>query len=72
MPLNDNSKISETQSYIANTKLSSLKFKNRDIRNTKRQLYVNKAHSHNNISISMPKICNSTIVEPLSPFLTVA
>ena len=32
-PLNNNSKIPETQSYVINTKLSSVKFESKDISN---------------------------------------
>ena len=59
-------KIIKNQTYIANTKLSSIKFENKDIINIIRSLSVGKAHGHDNISIRMLKICDSAIVEPLS------
>ena len=65
-PLDNSSKIPESQTYITNTKLSSTKFENKDIINIIRSLSVGKAHGHDNISIRMLKICDSAIVEPLS------
>ena len=50
-PLKNNSKISETQSYVTNTKLPSVKFQTKDISDIIRSLDVNKAHSHDNTSI---------------------
>ena len=64
-PLNSNSKIFESQSYV-NTKLPSVKFDSREIGNIIRSLDINKAHSHDNISIRMLKICGFAIVEPLT------
>ena len=64
--LANSSKIPESQIYITNTKLSSIKFENKDIINTIRSLSVDEAHVHDNISIRMLKICDSTIVGPLS------
>ena len=43
-PLNNNSKIPETQSYVTNTKLLSAKFEGKDISNIIRSLDVSKAH----------------------------
>ena len=65
-PLNNNSKIPENQTYTTNTKLSFIKFENKDIINIIRSLNVDKAHGHDNISIRMLKICDTAIVEPLS------
>ena len=65
-PLDNSSKIHKSQTYITNTKLSSVKFENKDIINIIRSLNVSKAHGHDNISIRMLKICDSAIVEPLS------
>ena len=49
-PLDNSSNIPESQSYIRNTKLSSIKFENKDIINIIRSLSVGKAHSYDNIS----------------------
>ena len=64
--LNNNSKIPKNQTYTTNTKLSWIKFENKDIINIIRSLNVDKAHDHDNISIRMLKICDNAIVEPLS------
>ena len=68
-PLNNNSKIPENQIYTTNTKLSLIKFENKDIVNIIRSLNINKAHGHDNISIRMLKVCVTAIVEPLSIIL---
>ena len=65
-PLNNNSKIPENQTYKTNTKLSLIKFMNKDIINIIRSLNEDKAHGYDNISIRMLKICDTAIVEPLS------
>ena len=65
-PLNNNIKIPEAQSHVTNSKLSSIKFESKDISNIIRSLDVNKAHGHHSISIRMLKICDSTIVKPLT------
>ena len=69
--MNNNSKISETQSYVTNTKLSSVKFESKNISNIIRSLDLNEDHSHDNIFIRMLKICDSAILEPLTIILAV-
>ena len=69
-PFNNNNKTPEIQSYVANTKLPSVKFESQVINNIIRSLYVNKAHSHDNVSIRMLEICGSAIVEPLTIIFT--
>ena len=61
--MNNNSKIPQNQTYKTNTKLSLLKFKNKDIINIIRSLNEDKAHGH---VIRMLKICDTAIAEPLS------
>ena len=61
-PLDKSREISESQTYITNTKLSSIKFENKDIINIIRSLIVGKAHGDDNISIRMSKKCESAIV----------
>ena len=70
-PKYNNSKISETQPYVTNTKLSSVKFESKEINDMIRSLDVNKAHGPGNISIRMSKICDSAVVEQLKSFLIV-
>ena len=50
-PLSSNSKIPENQTYTTNTKLSVIKFKNKDIINITRSSNADKVHVHDNISI---------------------
>ena len=50
-PLSSNSKIPENQTYTTNTKLSVIKFKNKDIINIIRSLNADKVHVHDDISI---------------------
>ena len=64
--LNNNSKIPGNQTYTTNTKLSLIKFQNKNIITIIRSLNEDKAHGHDNISIRMVKICAISIVEPLS------
>ena len=66
IPLNNNSKLPENQTYVTNTKLSSVKFEDTEIINIIRSLNVSKAHDHDVISIRMLQICDSAIVKPLS------
>ena len=63
--LDNSSKISESQTYITNTKPSSIKLENKDIVSIIRLLSVSKDHGHNSNSIRMLKICDSAIVEPI-------
>ena len=65
-PLNNNSKIPGSQTYITDSKLSSLQFEDKDIIKIIRSLNTNKAHGHDNISIRMLKICDLAIIKPLS------
>ena len=43
-PLNNNSKVSGSQTYITDSELSSLQFEDKDIIKTIRSLDINKAH----------------------------
>ena len=63
--LNINSKTLENQTYTTNTKLSLIKFENKDIINIIRSLNVKKVHGHDNISIRILKTCDTAIVESL-------
>ena len=70
-PLDNSSKIAshKSQTYITNTKLSSIKFENEDIINIIRSLSIGKVIDHDNISIRILKICDSAILKPLSILL---
>ena len=65
-PLDNSSKIAENQTYVTNTKLSSIEFENKGIVNIIRSVSVGKAHGHDKVSIIKLKIFDSAIVEPLS------
>ena len=60
--LKNNNKIPENQTYTTNTKLSSLKFENKDI-NIIRSIIDN---DHDNISTRILKICDAATVKPFS------
>ena len=64
--LNNSSKTPENQTYTTNTKLSVIKYVNRDIINITRSLNVDKAHGNDNISIRILRMCDTAIVEQLS------
>ena len=55
------SDIFENRTYVTNTKLSLISFENKHI-NIIKTLSVGKAHSHDNISTKMLKICDSAII----------
>ena len=52
--------------FKAHSRLNSIFFEKEDLLKTVRNLNVNKAHGHEDISIRMLKICDSEVVEPLS------
>ena len=66
VPLNSDSNIPYCQRHMANAKISSIKFENKDIINVIKALDPCKAHGYDYISIRMLKICGSTIVKPLT------
>ena len=55
-----------TLSFKAHSRLNSISFEKEDIVKIIRNLNVNKAHGHDDISIRMFKICDSEVVELLS------
>ena len=65
-PLNNNSKVPGSQTYITDSKLSSLQFEDKVVIKKIRSLDINKAYRHDDISIRMLKIYNLAIVKPLS------
>ena len=65
-PLNNNSKVPESQTYITDSKLSSLQFEDKDIIKIIRSLDINISHGHDDKSIRMLKICDLAIIKPLS------
>ena len=65
-PLSNSSVLPSAINFKTHARLSSIDFDEEDILKIIRNLNVNKAHGHNNISIRMLKICDSVLVEPLS------
>ena len=65
-PLSNNSILPSTIFFKTQSRLSSINFEKEDILKIIRNLNVNKAHGHDNISIKMLKTCNSVLAEPLS------
>ena len=52
--------------YIKETKLSSFDTEDEDIYKIIKILDINKAHGHDEVSLRMLKLCNKSIVQPLS------
>ena len=62
-PLPNDSKLPEHQTYITETKLSSLDIEDEDTYKIIRTLDINKAHGHNEVSTRMLKLCDKSIVK---------
>ena len=65
-PLPNDSKLPENQAYIAETKLSSFDIEDKDIYKIIKTLDSNKTHGRDEVSIRMLKLCDKSIVKPLS------
>ena len=65
-PLTNSSVLPSTISFKTHSRLTSISFEKEDILKIIRNLNVNKAHGHDDISIQMLKICNSEVLESLS------
>ena len=65
-PLNNGSTLPHAVSNAPTVELSSFQFNDQDILKIIRALHVNKAHGCDDISIRMIKICDQSIVKPLS------
>ena len=64
-PVNNSNVLPSTISFKTHSALSSISFEKEDILKIIRNLKVNKAHGHDDISIRTLKINDSEIVEPL-------
>ena len=53
------------KSYLTASSLQSITISGSDILKTIRSLDINKTHDHDDISVSMMKICDDAIAEPL-------
>ena len=62
----NNSKLPDKITYNSKARLTSIKFDNNDILKIIRSLNVNKAHGHDGISVRMIKMCDESLVQPLS------
>ena len=69
-PLVNNSKLPDKITYISAARLTSIKFDNNDILKIIRSLNVNKARGHDGISIRMLRMCDESLVQPLSLIFT--
>ena len=65
----DNSKLPGKITYNSAARFTSIKFDNNDILKIIRSLNINKAHGHDDISVRMIKMCDESLVQPLSLIL---
>ena len=68
-PVSNNSTLPLVTTPITNASLSSISFNDQDILNTINSLNINKAHGYDDLSIRLLKICDTSIVKPLSIIL---
>ena len=64
--INNDSSLPSSFEFYSQSTLSSLNIIEDDILNIVRALDINKAHSHDEISVRMIKSCDEAIVKPLS------
>ena len=62
----NNSKLSDRITYNSAARLTSIKCENNDVLKIIRSLNVNKANGHDGISVRMIKMCDESLVQPLS------
>ena len=65
-PFDNDSSIPTETNCLRNATISAVDFEGQDILKIIWALDISKAHGHDNISTSMIKICDSSIVKPLS------
>ena len=65
-PLANGSKLPENQVYLTNSRTNSVPFSDNLVINIIRNLNVNKVHGHGGISIRMIKMCDESLIRPLS------
>ena len=65
-PLSNDSVLPSCKYFLTDERLITIDFDKNDILKIIRNLNVNKAHGHDDISIRMLKICDSVVTEPLS------
>ena len=65
-PLKNDSKIPINQIFLTQSRLSSLDFNEDAILKIIRAINIHKAHGHDDISIRMIKICDKSLLKPLT------
>ena len=65
-PIPDDSMLPFVITPATNASLSSISFRDQDVLKITHSLSINKAHSYDDISVRLLKICDSSIVRPLS------
>ena len=65
-PLKNNSSLPVNQIFLTQSRLTSLDFNEDELLKIIRALNINKAHGHDDISIRMIKICNKSLIKPLT------
>ena len=68
-PLVNDSKLPDKITYNSAARLTSIKFGNNDILKIITSLNINKAHGHDDILVRMIKMCDESLVQPLSLIL---
>ena len=63
--LNVHLSLPSSKDFITDKRLTTIKFNEDDILKMIRNLNVNEAHDHDDISMRMLKICDSVVTEPL-------
>ena len=64
-PLNNSSSLPSSLDFETEARLTSINFSANDILKIIRSLDINKAHSHDDISVRMVKICDDAVKKPL-------
>ena len=63
--LKNDSKLPSNQTFLTQSRWSSLDFNKEEILKIIRALNIHKAHGHDDISIRMIKICDKSLLKPL-------
>ena len=65
-PLKNNSSLPVNQIFLTQSRLTSIDFDEGELLKIIRALNINKAHGHDDISIRMIKICDKSLIKPLT------
>ena len=65
-PLKNNSSLPANQIFLTQSRLTPLDFDEDELLKIIRALKINKAHGHDDISIRMIKICDKSLIKPLT------